>query len=263
MNETGIPNTSTHDVASYDILLNGTQPLNATYEVLSLTLIQVVNKIPLAKIVLRDGAAADQNFAISNTDDLLPGTKLTIRIGRDGTNKALFKGIVVHQGIKFRQDGNPVLTVECRDESVKMAIGRHSRYYENVKDSEVIEQLVRGYSGLDASVETTDVQHKELVQHHSTDWDFLLLRAEANGKLVIADQGRINVKKPDTSASSVLQLTYGASLLELEAEMDARHQWSTVHANAWNYTGSNCTRQKLHLRIMQNRATSPVIRWQR
>ena len=237
MNETGIPNTSAHDVASYNILLNGTEPLNPVYEVLSLTLTQVVNKIPMAKIVLRDGAAADQNFAISNTSDLLPGTKLTIKIGRDGSNKVLFKGVIVHQGIKFRQDGNPVLTVECRDETVKMAIGRHSRYYEKVKDSEVIEQLIRGYSGLSADVEATTVQHKELVQHHSTDWDFLLLRAEANGKLVIADQGKVKVKKPDTTASAVLQLTYGASLMELEAEMDARYQWSSVHASAWDYTG--------------------------
>lgn len=235
MNQTAIPNTSTHDVASFDILVNGTQQLNPVYEVLSLTLTQVVNKLPIAKIVLRDGSAADQDFPVSNADALAPGTQLSIKIGRDGNNALLFKGIVIHQGIKFRQDGNPVLTVECRDEAVKMAIGRHSKYYEQVKDSEVIEQLIRNH-GLSSDVEVTSLQHKEMVQHHCSDWDFLLLRAEVNGKLVIVNQGKVQVKSPDTAATAALQLQYGSSLLELEAEMDARYQWNAVQATAWNYT---------------------------
>jgi len=73
------------------------------------------------------------------------------------------------------------------------------------------------------------------VQHHISDWDFLLLRAEANGLLVNVNDGKIKIAKPDTSASTVLDLAYGSSLLEFEAEMDARNQWKNVKASSWDY----------------------------
>jgi phage protein D len=72
------------------------------------------------------------------------------------------------------------------------------------------------------------------VQYHCTDWDFLLSRAEANGLLVIAVNGTVSVKAPAVSATAVLSVTYGDSLMDLETEMDARSQLSSVSAYAWD-----------------------------
>ena len=116
-----------------------------------------------------------------------------------------------------------------------MTIGRNSRYFENVKDSEVFDELISSYSGVSSDSEVTSLQHKELVQHHISDWDFMLLRAEANGMLVNVEDGNIKISKPDTSPEPVLQVTYGTSLLEFEAEMDARNQWKNVEAKSWDY----------------------------
>ena len=63
-----------------------------------------------------------------------------------------------------------------------MSIGRHNKYYENSKDSSVIEEIIGRYSGLQKDVEATSLEHKELVQHHCSDWDFILSRADVNGK---------------------------------------------------------------------------------
>ena len=71
-----------------------------------------------------------------------------------------------------------MLTVECRDKCVRMSVGRHNRYFEDSKDSEVMEQLISGYSGLGKDVEATSLKHAELVQHHCTDWDFLRMLAD-------------------------------------------------------------------------------------
>ena len=92
--------------------------------------------------------------------------------------------------------------MECKDESVKMSIGRHSRYYEDSKDSEVMEEIIRRYSGLSSDVDPTSLVHRELVQHHCTDWDFVLSRAEVNGRLLIVDDGKVQIKKPNTKAGS-------------------------------------------------------------
>lgn len=236
MGETIIPNPSAHDVTSYDILVED-QPLNTSYQLVSLLIHSEVNRVPVAQIVLRDGEASESKFEISDSNDLIPGKKIKIKIGFDGNNTQVFKGIITKHMVKVSADGNSELRIECRDEIVRMTIGRHSRYYENIKDSRLVDDLVGLYPGLQSEPQETTLQHKELVQHHVSDWDYLLMRMEANGMLVLADQGKIKTAKPDTSAAPVLQLTYGSSVLEFEAEMDARLQWKNVKATSWDYAG--------------------------
>ena len=69
-----------------------------------------------------------------------------------------------------------------------------------------------------------------------SDWDFMLLRAEANSMLINVDDGTVKVFKPDTNPPAVVQVTFGSSVLEFEAEMDVRNQWKSVNANSWDYT---------------------------
>ena len=238
-----IPNPSTHDVVSFNILVNDTE-INPSYQVISISIIKEVNRITLAKIILRDGDAALQNFEVSNTDDFLPGKKIKIKLGFDGTNAQQFKGIITKHSIKIKENGAAELQIDCSDEAVRMTIGRHSHYFENVKDSQVFDELIGKYSGLQSDPESTLITHKELVQHSMSDWDFMLLRAEANGMLVHTNDGSIKIKKPDTDSSPVLQVTYGSSIIEFEAEMDARYQWKNVEATSWDYSNQNLFRSE-------------------
>ena len=235
MEEILIPNDSQHDVATYTIMVNGTA-VPADYQILSITITKEINRIPLARILLRDGEAPDKTFAISDQDLFIPGKSIIIRIGRDGDNQQVFKGIITRHAIRIKENGNGELHIECRDEAVRMTLGRHSRYFEQVKDSEVFDDLIGKYSGLTSDTQATTLQHKELVQHHLTDWDFMLLRAEANSMLVNVNDGTVIIKKPDTTASPVLQVTYGSSVLEFEADIDARRQWKNVAARSWDYS---------------------------
>lgn len=236
MEELIIPNKSKHDVSSYDIQVEG-QAINPAYQLLSLSICSEINHIPVAKIVLRDGNASERKFEISDTDELIPGKKLIIKIGLDGNNAEVFKGIITKHTVKVGSNGNTELRLECRDEIVKMTIGRHSRYYQKIKDSALVDTLVGFYSGLKSEAQATTLEHKELVQHHITDWDFLLTRAEASGMLVHAYQGKVKTLKPDTSAEPVLQINYGSSIIEFEAEIDSRNQWKNVKASSWDYAG--------------------------
>ena len=233
-----IPNPSSHDVVSFNILVNDTE-INPSYQVLSISIIKEVNRIAIAKIILRDGDAALSNFEVSDTDDFLPGKTIKIKLGFDSTNAQQFTGIITKHAIKIKESGAAELQIDCCDEAVRMTIGRHSHYYENVTDSQVFDELIGQYSGLQSDTESTALTHKELVQHSMTDWDFMLLRAEANGMLVHVNDSTIKINKPDTSPSPVLEVTYGTSILEFEAEMDARYQWKNVAATSWDYTNQN------------------------
>lgn len=233
MAELLIPNDSKHDVATYKIVIAGTE-LDPSYQLLSLSVYKEVNRISSATMIFRDGDAAKQTFELSNKEHFVPGKKIEISIGRDTVNKSVFKGIIVKHSIKVKANGNSQLQVECMDAAVKMTIGRQSKYFENVKDRDVFDDLISKY-GLQSDPESTKLTHKELVQHHISDWDFMLLRAEANGMLVNVDDDTIRIAKP-VIQKEVLQVNYGSSVLEFEAEIDARNQFKSVNAKSWDYS---------------------------
>jgi len=230
-----IPNTSKHDMVTYSISING-QLADPSYEVMSIMVNREINKISAARILIRDGEASERTFAVSNSGDFIPGNKITILIGLDGDNKKVFEGIIIKHAVRVKEDGNGELIIDCRDQAIKMAVGRHSRYFENIKDSELMDELIGYYKeDLKSDVQATSTKHKELVQHHITDWDFMLLRAEANSMLVNVIDGEIKIQKPDPKAPVALEVNYGSSILEFEAEMDSRTQWKNVQGYSWDY----------------------------
>lgn len=226
-----IPDQSVAGVVTFDVRINGAA-IRPEVEVLSISIEKEVNKIPSALLVIRDGNAAEESFSESDGNTFVPGNTIEIKAGRDGANQTLFKGIIIRHKIKIREDGSSALTLECKDECVRLSLGRKNKYYTNTTDSDAFTQILGGLTG---NVESTSVNHDELVQFHATDWDFIVMRAEANGKLVIPDDGKVHIKAP-ASETAALSIVYGSTILALEAEMDARHQWKSVKSSAWNYT---------------------------
>ena len=235
MSERTIPQKSNYDVVTFKLLSDG-KDISKDYQLLSLKVDRVLNRIPTARLVLRDGSAAEETFDASEGSDLIPGKELNIAIGFDGQDQSIFKGLIVKQALKVGSNGDSTLTLTCKDRATKMTIGRHNRYFTQSKDSEVVEEIIGGYTGLSAKVESTQVKHPEIVQFYATDWDFILSRAEMNGQIVLVEDGKVIVKPPSTSGQPPITLTYGANLLEFEVAMDARSQYGAVTATAWSYT---------------------------
>ncbi len=226
-----IPTPATPDVVTTTILVEGNQ-IPGTYNVLSILVVKEVNRIPTATIVLSDGEAARQTFEVSNGNDFLPGKKIEIKVGYKATEDTIFKGIVTCQSLKIRQMGS-YLTVECKDEAVKMTLDRKSQYYREQKDSEVMGDIIGKY-GLQKDMQATSLKHKELVQFETTDWDFLITRCDANGYFCIPDDGKVKVAKPNFGQAPALSIGYGSTILELDVEMDARNQFKAVKSLAWS-----------------------------
>jgi Rhs element Vgr protein len=233
MNDRTIPQNSTYDVATFKLLSEDTDITNA-YTVLSLVVNRVVNRVPTAKVILRDGSAADETFSASEGNDLIPGKQLEIAVGFDGKDRSIFKGLIVKQALKVGSDGSSILVLDCKDAVTRMTIGRHSRYFTNSTDSDAIATLFNDYSELSVSVEPTRITHPKIVQYYATDWDFMLSRTEMNGLIVLVEDGTVQVKPPNIDSDPLITLTYGANLLEFETSMDARFQYGAVKAHAWN-----------------------------
>ena len=226
-----IATPATPDVVTLTILSEG-NALPGSYQVQSVTVTKELNRIPTATIVLLDGDAPSQDFPISNGEEFVPGAAIEIQLGYRAEEEKVFKGIVAKQNLKVRRNGS-YLRVECKDEAVKMTLDRKFKYFREVKDSDVMEELI-GAHGLSAEVEATSVEMKELVQFDATDWDFLMTRAEANGAFCLVNDGEIKIAKPDMGQEAVVALAFGNTILEFDVEMDARNQFQAVKALAWD-----------------------------
>ncbi|MCV9930364.1 type VI secretion system tip protein VgrG [Flavobacterium sp. LS1R49] len=234
MNNSGVIQTSkSTDLVTLKILIEG-EELSKTYQVKSIVVQNEVNRIPMAQIVLIDGEASQRDFKLSNEDLLIPGKKIEIKAGYHSDEETIYKGIIIKHSIKIKSSFS-LLIIECKDEAVKLTIGRKSKYFYDVKDSEAFEEIIKAY-GLIKDIEATNFSHKELIQYNTSDWDFIVSRAQANGKLCFVENGKITIRKPNLTSSSVETVTFGATLLDFDAEIDARNQFAKVSSYSWDYT---------------------------
>ena len=225
-----VPTPATPDVCTMALLVDG-QDVSGDLQVMSVAVNRELNRIPAASIQVEDGEAAKGTFPVSNSDRFVPGKTIEIQLGYRSQNETVFKGVIVKQRIKVRKNGS-ALTVECSGDAVKMTGARKSRYFIDKKDSDIMEELLDAH-GLGKEVEATTASLKQVVQYDATDWDFLLCRAEANGQVVLAQDDKVLVAKPATSGSAVLHVAYGSTVLELDAELDARLQNKGIKASSW------------------------------
>jgi Rhs element Vgr protein len=234
MNNSGVIQTSqSPDLVTQKILIEG-EELSSSYQVKSIVVQNEANRIPMAQIILIDGEASASDFKLSNEDLLIPGKEIEITAGYHSDEETIYKGIIIKHSIKIKENAS-LLLIECKDKAVKLTIGRKSKYFYDVKDSEAFEEIIDSY-GLEKDVESTNFSHKELVQYNTSDWDFIVSRAQANGKLCFVENGKISIKKPDVTSDSIETVTFGSTLLDFDAEIDARNQFSQITSYSWDYS---------------------------
>ncbi len=227
-----IPTNKDQDLPTFKIMSNGEQVTNE-YQVASILVEKAVNRLSSAQIILFDGDAAAETFHISNALDFEPGREIEIHVGYHGDDSVIFKGIIVGQHVKVHQSHPSVLTVDCRDAAFRMNLSRRTNYFYDSTDSDIIEDIARK-NNLSVDVSSMRVTHRQMVQHYASDWDFIVSRAEANGRYITTEDGRLVVKAPDFGQDPILKLQNGGNVLDFELEMDARLQPENLTAIGWN-----------------------------
>lgn len=221
------------DLTTFTVKAGGRE-LGAEYGIVSIEIRREVNRVPKASIVLIDGDASQQTFATSEEDTLLPGAEVEILGGYSKEEKTLFKGIVTRHRVEVGPGNRSRLSVEMRDPVFRMTLGRRSRNFVDVTDSDVIEQMIGFSQGLTADIEATSLQHPQIVQHQVSDWDFIVMRAEMAGLAVVCVDGTVKAAKPAVSGAAEAAAIFGQGLLSADLELDAETQLTKVETGAWD-----------------------------
>ncbi|MCB2182642.1 MAG: type VI secretion system tip protein VgrG [Desulfobulbaceae bacterium] len=218
---------------SFTIEVDG-QAVSSALQLTSVVVNREVNRIPWARVIIVDGETNTSDFAVSNEETFIPGKELVVKAGDSGDETRIFKGIITSHRLKVRPGGQSYLFVEARDAAFKMTLNPKNVLFEELTDSDIMEEVLGNYSDLTPDVEATEATHLRMVQHRATDWDFVMARARVNGKLLFVSDGELKIAAPSVNETPALTLTYGANIMEVDLEMDARYQATSLKTKAWS-----------------------------
>lgn len=231
-----MPDTLTNIVGSpitFKVLSEGSQ-IPDSVVIKSITVAKSINKVSSAHLLLYEGGVPDTSKFDSSSSGLFdPGKKIEIKAGYQSEEETIFKGIVTRHGLKVTKDQGFMLSIDCKDEAVKLTIGRKNALFTEKTDSDIISEILSDYSGLTTSVDSTSYANPELIQNYTTDWDFIMQRAELNGLVLMNSDNELDIIAP-TIGSPVLDVSPGTGLRTFNAYIDAKNQMSTIKAASWD-----------------------------
>lgn len=221
------------DLSTFSIKIEGEQ-IPVDVQVRKLLVIKEVNKIPSVRLTITDGDPSTRDFKVSDGDKFIPGKNIEIMMGYHNDDISIFKGIITQHSNTISERRSE-LVVECKDKAVKMTIARKNKHYNDVTDSDIAETIIGSY-GLQSEIESSSITHKDLVQYEISDWDFLLSRMDMIGKICVVSDGKLTIKKPDLNAEPLFSVSFGTSVLNYSASIDARNQLKALTAKSWSFS---------------------------
>jgi len=231
------PYKLSEDLIEFVVKVDG-QKLKDEYWVRNIETNKELNKIATASISVFDGDPAKEEFKIinDNTGQFSPGKEVRIEIGYQKKNrpKVVFEGFILKTSTSIKSRRHGYFTLHCVDKAFKMTTQRKSNYYLKKKDSDIMDEIAGQYDLENVDIGSTSYTHEEIIQYHSSDWDFIVSRADANGMIVINTENKLKVAKPAVKGKEVLEVFHGTDIIESHLTLNAQHQLTKVKCTSWD-----------------------------
>jgi uncharacterized protein involved in type VI secretion and phage assembly len=142
--------------------------------------------------------------------------------------------VVVRHAIESSARGSH-LVVGLKDEAVKLTGTRKTTVHVNETDDAIIRKLLRHFD-LEGTISPSSVEHQNMVQYDCSDWDFIVMRAEALGMLVTVKEGKVSIGPmgPATGGKNH-EFKWGIdNAYEIELDANAEHPYGGVQSIGWD-----------------------------
>ena len=218
---------------SFEIKI-GSQKYVSSGPLLSLETYYEINRIPTATIVFKDGDPSKQDFELSSEKYMNPGEKVEISLGYKGSNKPVFKGVIIRHSIRASKAVGTYLKIECKHPVFNMTVGKSIRYFEKQDDKKILQSLFSENNVNSVNLSGTYIKKDSYLQYNTNDWDLALSRAAFNSKVISYDLDKVIVEDPKISGASKDIFEFGKDLFDYDAEVNAEFQMSKVEAFSWD-----------------------------
>ncbi len=185
------------------------------------------------------------SFVITATEDQVsripwldePGTfslgdPVVVRLGYD-TLSTVMEGEITAVEVEFTAASLPRMTVRGYDRRHRLQRGRKTRTFLNMKDSDIVRDIVRPL-GLIPRVEDSKVVHPYIMQTEQTDWEFLQSRAKQINYEVLALGKELHFRSPRQASTLADPLVLGKLLSEFHPRVSSSGQVTKVVVHGWD-----------------------------
>ena len=156
-----------------------------------------------------------------------------------GQSQVLIKGEITALEPDFNPGTQATLLVRGYDRSHRLHRGTHSQSYQQVSDSDLVQQIGQE-AGLKVKAEQTAHTYDHILQHNQSHWVFLSERARLIGYDLFVDDKTL-VFKPPANDSNQLELEWGHQLRRFNPRLTLAEQVDEVIVRGWDPAAQQVT----------------------
>lgn len=163
------------------------------------------------------------NMENQNWGTFQVGDEVECMVGE--TERKMFAGVVT--GMRYAaKGGKQLLILRAMDPLCKAAASRRTKVYEELKDSDIVQEVL-GLAGLEpGQIDATDEAHPYVFQRSESDLEFMKRLAARNNYLLRSAEGKVDFVKPQFGGSgyevkdeALTSLDYSYSVMSVPPEI--------------------------------------------
>jgi Bacteriophage probable baseplate hub protein len=222
------------DLPDLSVRVNGLAlPLAAETDLRSITVQEDLQALSMFTLELHNWD--DERLQVSWSDSSLfaVGNEVEIWLGYVGDKYRVMLAEITSLEPVFTAGQQPLLMVRGYDHRHRLARGRKTRTFMQMKDSAIAGQIARE-AGLRAQVDATEVTLSYVIQSNQSDWDFLRQRAGLIGYEIYVRDKVLYFRSPPITQPPADKLALGADITEFSPRLSSLGQATIATVRGWD-----------------------------
>jgi len=226
-------------VPHFELLVGGKDAVRSGMEIVSVTVDNTLDAADQASFTVSNAFDVENREIRWFDQELRLDGKLEVHLGYTDVLQTIFTGVMTSIKVNFPSGGMPQLEVTAFDLSHPMTRNKKSFSWDNFKDSDIANTLASRYhlntqADDKATVEDTQVQHRQTKQDNQSDFEFLKKRADEYGFEFFVFNGTLFFRKPAYEEEPVVELKWGETLMSFSPELNIADQVQGVEVRGWD-----------------------------
>lgn len=194
-----------------------------------------MNGLTMVEIKVNIWDTNKNEFTMIDKGPFMLGSKVSISVGYTGSLAELMTGEVVSIIPHFCIDSSRMMVVRIYDKGHRLTQGKKVRNFVGLKDSEIVEKIVRE-AGLRSNVTDTGTVIPQVIQNNITDMEFIRSRARRYGYLAYTTGDVFNFVINNYDSASVATLTFGTDFTDFIPKLSLCEPVTEVEVRGWDNT---------------------------
>lgn len=229
-------------VADYEISASGSRiPPEVQVAVAGLEVDLAFEAAGMFSFVVHAGERDQEKFPLIDSDLFKPGSEIKIKMGYGSTLETLIVGEISSLCPEFEDNGAVVLRVSGYDRLYRLGLGRKTRSFRNMKDSDIAAQIAQDWR-LTPDTEATDITHEYVFQNNLTDREFLAARARLLRYEVRVEDKTLVFHRAGDGGNPVVTMSYGETLMEFFPVYSTIEQTAKAEVSGWSVKDKKAVR---------------------